>query len=318
MDGGGRFAQSLKALHARTGQGAIAPARDSLAPIERRQFSHRNPWKEKLTRFALPEGVGTFCAALIIIGSLAYGAVRGGHVDVALDAADELRNALASAAGFGLAGVTINGLKQLSEPEALAAAGVSPGTSLLFFDVEEARTRLKAVPWVAEASVRKLYPDRLDISLTERDAFAMWQKDGRVSIIAADGVVVGQVFGAPRSPLPLVVGHGAELRAKHFLDILDRHPTIRSHVRAAILVAERRWNLKLKNGLDVRLPEIGIEQALELLANLDRDRQLLSRDITMIDLRLPDRVTVRLSDPAAEKREEVLKENKAKRKGGDA
>ena len=59
-------------------------------------------------------------------------------------------------------------------------------------------------------------------------------------------------------------------------------------------MAERRWNLRLTNGLDVRLPEAGVEQALERLVALDREKKLLSRDITSVDLRLPDRVTVPL------------------------
>ena len=78
-------------------------------------------------------------------------------------------------------------------------------------------------------------------------------------------------------------------------------------LRASILVAERRWNLRLKNGLDVRLPETNVAQALERLVALDREKKLLSRDITAVDLRLPDRVTVRLSDAAAQAREDALK-----------
>ena len=54
---------------------------------------------------------------------------------------------------------------------------------------------------------------------------------------------------------------------------------MRDQVRAAVLVAERRWNLMLKNGIDVRLPETDVEQALETLVELDRDKKLLTRDI---------------------------------------
>ena len=89
-------------------------------------------------------------------------------------------------------------------------------------------------------------------------------------------------------------------------------------LRASILVAERRWNLRLTNGIDVRLPETDVAAALDRLVALDRDKKLLSRDITMVDLRLPDRVTVRLSDAAAQARDEALKANKKKKKGGDA
>ncbi|MCH7555160.1 MAG: cell division protein FtsQ, partial [Proteobacteria bacterium] len=55
----------------------------------------------------------------------------------------------------------------------------------------------------------------------------------------------------------------------------------------------RRWNLRLDNGVDVELPEAGINAAWRRLADIERRHRLLSRDITAIDLRLPDRLVVR-------------------------
>ena len=84
-------------------------------------------------------------------------------------------------------------------------------------------------------------------------------------------------------------------------------------------VGERRWNLRLANKLDVRLPEHDVENALEVLTRAEAEDHLFSRDITAIDLRLPDRLTVRLSAEAAKAREDMLnKDKKAKRKLGDA
>jgi cell division protein FtsQ len=68
----------------------------------------------------------------------------------------------------------------------------------------------------------------------------------------------------------------------------------------------------------VRLPETDVERALVQLAGLIRNDKLTSRDITAIDLRLPDRVTVQLSDAAALAREEAVKAKKPKNKGGAA
>jgi cell division protein FtsQ len=115
-----------------------------------------------------------------------------------------------------------------------------------------------------------------------------------------------------------VVGRGAATRAKEFLDLLDRYPDVRDAVRASILVAERRWNLRLKNGVDVRLPETDVARALDTLTMLDREKKLLSRDIVAVDLRLADRVTVRLSDAATQARDNVVKDKPTKKKGGSA
>ena len=89
-------------------------------------------------------------------------------------------------------------------------------------------------------------------------------------------------------------------------------------VAASVLVAERRWNLRLKNGIDVRLPEFEVAQALDRLVALDKEKKLISRDIVTVDLRLADRVTVRLSDDAAAARADALKAKKPKPKGGSA
>src|SRR6185503_16125330 len=103
----------------------------------------------------------------------------------------------------------------------LEIAGVTGRTSLLFLDANEARDRLKASPWIADATVLKLYPSRLHVAVTEREAFALWQRNGKVEVIAADGTVVEPYTGALFSSLPLVVGVGAATQAKDFLALLD-------------------------------------------------------------------------------------------------
>ena len=271
-----------------------------------------------LTELQFPRGSGAAASLILILGFATYGVVKGDHIPVLIGQLKDARDAAANTVGFRIASIALGGQKYVSREEILGIAGVTGRTSLLFFDADLARTNLKANPWIADATVLKLYPDRLHIAVTEREAFALWQKDGRVSVIAADGTMV-QSYVAPRfARLPLVVGQGAERQASEFLSVITRYPEIRDQVRASVLVAERRWNLRLKNGIDVRLPETGLAQAIDTLLALDREKSLLSRDITAIDLRLPDRVTVRLSDAAAKAREETVKALKAKKKGSDA
>jgi len=199
----------------------------------------------------------------------------------------------------------------------LAIGGVTGKRSLLFLDAADVRDRLKASSWIADATVLKLYPDRLTIDVTERKPFALWQDDKHVSVIADDGAVLEGFVARRFTSLPLVVGRGAEKRARDFLATVAKYPAISKDVKAVIFVGERRWNLRLAGGLDVRLPEVGVEAALARLIRLDQDDHLLSRDIVAIDLRLPDRVTVRLSDEAAQARADALKA-KAKKKATDA
>jgi cell division protein FtsQ len=329
MDGGGRLDRSLRSPGTLSDLkwaaiGVAVLLRERLAMLRHQRLKplvqrEQNPPRliAMLERH-LPHRVGVAATALLLIGSVCLGVVEGGHVDELTTALSDTRNAAANSFGFRIASVTINGRKQLSQDEILAVGGVTGRSSLLFLDAAVVRDKLKANPWIADATVLKLYPDRLLIDITERSAFALWQQDGHLSVIADDGAVLESYVTQHFTALPLVVGKGAALRAKEFLALLDRYPQVRTVTKAAILVGERRWNLRLNDGLDVRLPEEDVGNALATLTKLDQEDRLFSRDITAIDMRLPDRLTVRLSEDAAKAREELFKDKKPKKKAGEA
>ena len=308
MDGRGRLAQSVTRLKPRS-----RPAAASRGLVSRSVRRITLP----LAHMRVPRFTGAVAALVFLSGAGVYGIVKGEHVPAIFSAIKDTADAGANAMGMRIATVSLSGQRQVSREEIFAAAGVTDHSSLLFLDVADARAKLEAIPWIAEATVRKLYPDRLQITVTEREPFALWQQQGKVKVIAADGTVLSEKVEPRLSSLSFVVGNGAAARARDFLAVLDKYPSIRDSVRASIYVAERRWNLKLKNGVDVRLPETNLEGALATLARLDREKNLLSRDITAVDLRLADRLTVRLSDAVAQAREEAIKKN-TKKKGGDA
>jgi cell division protein FtsQ len=267
----------------------------------------------------VPRRVGIAATVLMLTGSVALGVVKGNHVDEMVEAFSDARNAAANAAGFRIASVILNGRKQLTQDEILAIGGVNGRSSLFFLDAAAVRDKLKANPWIADANVLKLYPDRLQIDVTERTAFALWQEDGRLSVISDDGAVLENYVSRRFVSLPLVVGKGADSGARDFLALLDRYPQVRSVTKAAIFVGERRWNLRLKDGLDIRLPENDVGNALAMLSKLNTEDRLFSRDIVAIDMRLPDRLTVRLSEDAAKARDDLFKaQDKSKKKAGAA
>jgi len=325
MDDRGRLAQPLKGMP--RGRARIAPAVAHTPAAADTESKTRRGKKFGFTRLIgrwsfllearVPRGCGVAASAAVILASIGYGVVKGDHVAVVVGAVKDVRDGAANAAGFRITSIALAGNLHVSRDEVLAIAGVTGKTSLPFLDVEATRERLKTNPWIADATVLKLYPGELQIGIKEREAFALWQKDGQVSVIADDGTVL-EPYVAPRLiELPLVVGRGAETRAKEFLALLDRYPAMRDFVRASVFVGERRWNLRLKNGIDVRLPETEVASALERVVALDREKNLITRDILAIDLRLPDRVTVRLSDAAAQARIDAAKD-KPKKKGGNA
>src|ERR1700676_5162310 len=304
MDGAGRSARSLRSPGPQTDLkaaaiGAVILLRERLRlrraarPSLEREPQH---WLIDLIERYVPRRAGIAATVLILLGSAGFGVVKGGDLNNLTSALSDTRNAIANSAGFRIISVAINGRKQLSQDEVLAIGGVNGRSSLLFLDAAAVRDKLKPNPWIADATVLKLYPGELQIDISERSAFALWQQDGRLSVIADDGAVLEPYLSRRFLSLPLVVGKGAETRARDFLALLARYPQVRSVTKAAIFVGERRWNLRLKDGLDIKLPESGVAVAR----------------------RLPDRLTVQLSEDAAKAREELFKAKKSKKKPGDA
>jgi cell division protein FtsQ len=302
---------------------AAAPPRAHAWPVSGpgwRRLARR--WIATLLECHVPRGAGASAAALLLLASTCYGVVKGGHgPDIAAQVQDICDDA-ANTFGFRISEIALAGEHEIKRDDILALAGITGRSSLLFLDAGQTRARLLTNPWIAQATVLKFYPGRLRIGIKERKAFALWQNEGRVYLIAADGIVLEPDVPPQFASLPLVVGKGAAQAAQEFIALIARYPDIAGKVEASVLVADRRWNLHLKGGLEVLLPETEPAQALATLVDLDRAKKLLSRDIVTVDLRLPDRVTVRQSDAAAAARDEAIKEiekdKKNKRKGSDA
>ncbi|HWG04665.1 MAG TPA: cell division protein FtsQ/DivIB [Beijerinckiaceae bacterium] len=228
-----------------------------------------------------------------------YGALRGGQYDAFVAEYGDPGDIVARAFGLGIDAITITGERELVESEILTAAQIGPRNSLLFLDVAAVRGRLAALHLVQDVNVRKLYPNRLLIDITERRPFALWQKDGVINLIAADGTVLDEMHHAQDENLPFVVGEGADARVGEYADLLAAAGDLAPKIRAGVLISGRRWDLQMDSGLDVKLPEEGAADAVKEFARLVRDDQLLDKDLISVDLRIPGRLVARISEEAA-------------------
>jgi cell division protein FtsQ len=316
MDGGRRLPGSLREWFApRLDAQVQAAADDRLSSRKAFLAFRRGGFRIGSASLFVRRGMGS-AAALTFIGLMGLsGFVIGGHYEVMRRVHGSLSDIVARAAGFSIRSVDVAGVKELSKDEILAASGITPAGSLLFLDVAMVRTSLKALPLVAEATVRKLYPDRVDIRIVEREPFALWQQEGAVSVVSADGTVIDSLTDARYLKLPHVVGPGARLRVREYAKILDGVPELRNQIRAGVLVSERRWTLKMANGVDIKLPEEKPVEALRQLARLDREAQVLSKDIIAVDLRIAGRIAFRLSEEAAAARRDYFEKTLPKVRG---
>lgn len=197
-------------------------------------------------------------------------------------------------AGLGVRTITVTGREQTRAADVVAALGVREGAPLLGFDTAMARTELERLPWIKSAAVERRFPDTVLVRLAERAPLALWQTQGRFAVIDTEGKEIRKVDPGAFRHLVVVVGDDAPRHAEGLLALLASEPDLKKRVSAAIRVAGRRWDLMLAGDIRVQLPEQEIGAAWQKLAAAERKEKLLDRAISQIDLRSPDRMTLRV------------------------
>ncbi|AWI57798.1 cell division protein FtsQ [Sinorhizobium fredii] len=251
-------------------------------------------------RVRFPAHTGTVAAAAFLLATGLYGMSLGGHTQ-------NFAQVSTTAAGFAIEDVRVSGNEQTSEIDILQQLGLDGTTSLVALDIAEARRLIGELPWVESVTVRKVYPATIEVNLKERQAFGIWQHGSDLSLIERSGSVIAPLRDNKFAALPLFVGRDAETAAATFYDEFSRWPEFRSRVKAFVRVSGRRWDLRLDNGVVVKLPEKDVARAMRVLAGMEEGHQLLERDIAAVDLRLEDRTTVQLTPEAVARREVALK-----------
>ena len=222
---------------------------------------------------------------------------------LALDPAAHLQSAVSGAPGFGssaglvVRNVTLEGRQHAPLEELRRALGVQRGDPILAFSPHAARERLEANAWVARAHVERHLPGEILVRIEERQPYAIWQHGGVVEVIDRAGRPISdriEEFGL----LPWVVGNGANVHAERMVELLRAVPELRDRTEVLVRVGNRRWNIKLRNGTEIRLPEGLEEAALRRLREQQASIGLLDRPVASIDLRLPDKMTVQVAPPA--------------------
>ena len=200
--------------------------------------------------------------------------------------------------GFKVDEILVIGRRQTAQKDLLAAVKLARGAPILAFDHNAARKRVEALPWVKAASIERMLPNTVVLNIEERRPLALWQHKGVFALIDDDGEVILKSGLERFADLLVVVGADAPGHAAELLRILATEPELMVLVKAAVRVGGRRWNLRLKDDIDVRLPEEDIGAAWTRLAEYEKTHQVLERDVQILDLRLPDRLIVRRAPKA--------------------
>lgn len=239
-------------------------------------------------------------ALAVIAGVMIAGVTAFGQLDDVVElAASHVENRLANA-GFAIETVDVSGAHGRLAEDIVLATGLHGGQSIFSIDPVDVRDRVEALPMVRTASVARLWPDSVAIVVETREAYALWQMDGALRVIDTEGAVMGEANVMDPPDLPLVVAEGANDAVVEIVEALRRYPAIGDSVVGAVRVGDRRWNLRLENGADVKLPEGDVNASMAILARLHAERGVLRLAAESFDLRGEGDLIVRaLPDRAA-------------------
>lgn len=265
--------------------------------------STSKPRKRRVaTRFSARGLAALMMTVLVVLA--AAGSWWAWTSGAALRTAEKLRwkaIAASSQLGFKVEEILVVGRSETRQEDLLQAIRLARGAPILAFDLDAARRRVEALPWVRRATVERMLPDTILLNVEERRPVAIWQHNGRFALIDDNGEVILRKGFERFADLIMVVGEDAPRHATRLLEILGAAPQLVPLVRAAIWVGGRRWNLQLKGNIDVRLPEIDPAGAWVRLAEYEKAHSVLERDVQVLDLRIPDRLIVR-KNPGADRK----------------
>ena len=260
----------------------------------RRAKGARNPrrrsWPRAVvnaTRWGLPAVL-----AVAVLGAGVWLAVSGEGARLATQTGEAVLG-FSTRAGLRIDNILITGRERAGRWAVKRALGARRGMPIIAFDPRAAKDRLEKLAWIRSATVERRLPDTILLRINERRPLALWQLKGRLALIDADGKVITRWKLSRYWRSPLVVGAGAAEHAAAIIRMLHSHPRLNARVRALVRVANRRWNIKFKNGVIAQLPEKDAARALATLDRLVQRERLLDRDVVTIDLRFKDRLVVR-------------------------
>lgn len=231
----------------------------------------------------------------LVIGALTLAAIFAAQYFGITTAAYQEYAKAAAKAGFEVKRVEITGMERVDQLKIYNIVLAEKDRAMPLVDIEKIRTDLAKYGWIRDVRVSRRLPDTLVVQITERKPTAVWQRDGKMSLIDADGIVLENIKGNEVGNLPKLHGTDANRQAVALNVLLDNATSLKPQVTEAKWIGNRRWDLTFKSGETLALPE-GEKAAAEALVNfarMDGINRLLGRDMIYFDLRDPARMYLR-------------------------
>lgn len=265
-------------------------------PVAPRRKVRQISWLDRFLR-TLPFSEADIQRAFTwsVIAGLAVLTLAGAQYFGLTSAAYQQYASLASRAGFQVQRVEISGMERVDQLRVYELVLAEKDRAMPLVDIDKVRSDLLEYGWIKDARVARRLPDTLAVEIIERKPAAVWQREGKYSLIDAEGIILQHVKVGEAGELPVLKGTDANQHAVALNTLLDKATALKAQVAGASWIGNRRWDLRFKSGETLALPE-GEKAAAEALLNfarMDGIHRLLGRDLIHFDLRDPDRAYFR-------------------------
>lgn len=273
--------------------GADNPRRDPAPSLwgYRYQRLMLTPGFRKLVKVGVP---------LLIVGGLVAGwGAREANRQMVADAFNDMKTQIQQRDEFMVKVMAVDGADEDLSADIRTVLPVEFPLSSFDLDLEEMRQTVAALPAVADASLRVRPGGILQVNVTQRQPVAVFRAPDGLKLIDAEGVLIQTIVArADRPDLPLITGDGARDALAEGLEIYAVAGPLTPRMRGVVRMGERRWDVILESGQRILLPTTGAVPAFERVVAMNQAQDLLERDVSVVDMRHPDRPTIRLTEQA--------------------
>ncbi len=237
---------------------------------------------------------------ILIIASLGGWIYYSGEYDAVVTKVDEAQSKASQKLGLNIKDILLEGQVHTPKEDILGAItnpenydkSVQKSESIFDINLWKAKERLEDLTWVKYASVERQYPSTLSVRITERLPVALWQDSGKIYLIDEEGKIITEKNLENFSNLIIMIGKDVPTYATSLLQMVRAEATLSPLVSSATRISKRRWDIKLYNGILIKLPEEAPEKAWSYLASTNEETQILKGNVKTIDLRVEDKMFV--------------------------
>ncbi len=272
------------------------PARHDPAPSRlayRMERMRLSPAYRLALRIGLP---------LVLIGGTVGGYMASDTRRAALfQTVADIRAEIEERPEFMVTALAIDGASPAVADDLRAALALRLPQSSFHLDLDALRQTALTLPALRTVAVHVRAGGILQVDVSERVPVALWRnRDGLLLVDAEGATVRPAAFRDDHPTLPLIAGDGASDAVTEALQIIAAAGPLSPRLRGLVRVGLRRWDVVLDRGQRILLPEDAPVQALERAVAMDQAKDVLDRDVAVVDLRVPERLTVRMGQPAAD------------------